>query len=377
MKSGKTASVEELQAIGRFESLRKILRTDTYVEHLDKPLAYWALPTDRRLPLAFLSRALRELLDASFDELAQTPGIGQKKMKSFVKLLARVANTDPADLPTEINDFYLGLKNPSAHDPNCSDKGFDQSAISELQWEQWRESVMRHGLGQEKLGRFASTLRSMTKVIWNSPLAAYIGYTLADIQAMKTHGKRRLNAILEVFYNLHTLVADMGSHEHLVLRIAPRLIDGVEQWVGQSLQKPGLPSNAEIFQNFVSPLLEQIRLDAPQQIVTMAENRLGVRGPITSVRQVARTMGLTRARVYQLLNEINDIMTVRWPLGRHQVYELHDKFAAEAVDVPNPPSLVQFYAAVELFYPGSRRGADGPLEKTADIPEEQSDLLEV
>ncbi len=44
---------------------------------------------------------------------------------------------------------------------------------------------------------------------------------------------------------------------------------------------------------------------------------------------------------------------------------------------PNPPSLVQFYAAVELFYPGNRRGADGPLEKTAEMPEEQNDLLEV
>ncbi|MGD0654652.1 MAG: hypothetical protein ABSA16_09930 [Thermoguttaceae bacterium] len=377
MRPVKTASVEELQAIGRFESLQKILRSETYVEHLDKPLAYWALPTDRRLPLAFLSRSLRELLGASFEELAKTPGIGQKKMKSFVKLLARVANTDPADLPTEINDFYLGLKKSSACDPNRSNTAFDPAAISELQWEQCRASVVRHGLGQEKIGRFAPSLQNITKVVWNTPLEAYIGFTLAEIQAMKTHGKRRLNAILEVFYNLHTLVANMEGHEHLALRAVPRLIDRVEQWIGQSLQKPGLPDNGEIFQNFVSPLLEQIRIDAPQQIVTMAENRLGVRGPITSVRQVARTMGLTRARVYQLLNEINDIMTVRWPLGRHQVYELRDKFAAEAVDVPNPPSLVQFHAAVELFYPGSRRGADGPLEKAADIYEEEIDLLEV
>ena len=43
---------------------------------------------------------------------------------------------------------------------------------------------------------------------------------------------------------------------------------------------------------------------------------------VTSVRQAARTMGLTRARVYQLLNEINDIMMVRWPNGRHQVSEI-------------------------------------------------------
>jgi len=377
MKSSKTASVEELQAIGHFESLRKILLSDTYIEHLDKPLAYWALPTDRRLPLAFLSRALRELLDKPFIELAQTPGIGQKKMVSFVKLLARAANTDPAELPTEIDDLYLRAKNTSASDIDCSMNGFDPATLSELQWEQWRASIVRQGLGAEKLGRLAPSLRNMTKVVWNTTLAAYANYTLAEIHAMKTHGKRRLHAILEVFYSVHTLVADMGSRGHLALRIVPRLIDQVEQWIGQSLQKPGLPSNGEIFQNFVSPLLEQIRIDAPQQIVTMAENRLGIRGPITSVRQVARSMGLTRARVYQLLNEINDIMTVRWPLGRHQVYELREKFTSEAADIPNPPSLEQFYAAVELLYPGSRRGADGPLETTAEIPEEQNDLIEV
>ena len=377
MRPSKPASVEELQVIVRFENLGKILHSETYVEHLDKPLAYWALPTDRRLPLAFLSRALRDLLDTPFEELAQTPGIGQKKMGTFVKLLARVANTDPTELPADIDDFSLGKKTAAAADPHISDNGFDKSTISELQWEQWRSSVMRHGLGHEKLGRFASSLQNLTKVIWNTPLEAYLNHTLADIQGMKTHGKQRLHAILEVFYNVHTLVANMGSREHLVLRIVPRLIDGVEQWVGQWLQKSGVPSNSEIFQYFVSPLLEQIRIDAPQQIVTMAENRLGIRGPITSVRQVARNMGLTRARVYQLLNEINDIMMVRWPLGRHQVYELHEKISTEAVDIPNPPSLIQFYAAVELFYPGNRRGADGPLEKTDEIIEDQSDLIEV
>ena len=50
MKFSKTASVEELQVISRFESLRKILLSEQYADHLKKPLAYWALPTDRRLP---------------------------------------------------------------------------------------------------------------------------------------------------------------------------------------------------------------------------------------------------------------------------------------------------------------------------------------
>ena len=74
-------------------------------------------------------------------------------------------------------------------------------------------------------------------------------------------------------------------------------------------------------------------------------------------------MGLTRARVYQLLNEINDIMIVRWPTGRHQVYELRDKLQSESAQMDQAPDLRQFYAAVELFYPGSRRGAAGPLEQ--------------
>jgi hypothetical protein len=122
-------------------------------------------------------------------------------------------------------------------------------------------------------------------------------------------------------------------------------------------------------------LLDQIRNDAPRQIVSLAENRLGIDQPITSVRQAARTMGLTRARVYQLLNEINDIITVRWPHGRHRVYELRRKLEAEAAQGSPVPDLSQFLAAVELFYPSNRRGADGPLEHASepDDPADESD----
>ena len=122
------------------------------------------------------------------------------------------------------------------------------------------------------------------------------------------------------------------------------------------------PSAQELFDRLISLLLEQVRIDATQQIASLAENRLGLSGPITSVRQAARSMGLTRARVYQLLNEINDIMAVRWPHGRHQMYELREKLLSEAKEMESPPDLQQFLAAVELFYPGSRRGAAGPLE---------------
>ncbi len=379
MKPGKTTSVEELQVISRFEGLRKILLTDQYVEHLEKPLAYWALPTDRRLPLAFLSRTLGDLLGTPFAQLSETPGIGQKKMCSFVKLLARAANTDPSELPVDVSGLKYQDDNNAA-ERNGDSNGFDPTGVSEVVWGQWRASVAQHGLDNECLGRFAPSLRSMTRVVWNTPLSAYTDRTLAEIRGMKTHGEKRVRAILEAFYSVHTLVAQMGVQKHLIVRVVPRRIDEVERWIGRMLQTPGIPSKTEIFANCIGPLLEQIRTDATRQIANLAENRLGILGPITSVRQAARAMGLTRARVYQLLNEINDILMVRWPTGRHQVYELRDKFRSEAEHAGSLAELEQFEAAIELFYPGNRRGASGPLERVAlaetEIETEEADIVE-
>jgi hypothetical protein len=374
MRNGKTVSVDELQVVSRFESLRKILLADGYAEHQDKPLAYWALPTDRRLPLAFLGRPLSDLLATPFVELSATPGIGRKKITSLVQLLARAANTNPADLPTEIFDGGFPTATDTDGDPANHD-GLDPTNISEVTWAQWRASVVRHGLGNEILGRFAPSLQNMTRVIWNTPLGAYTSSTLAEIHSMRTYGEKRIRALLEVFHAAHTLVSGMGTQEHLVVRIVPRLIDQVEQWVGRALQRPGIPPADELYAHFVRPLLAQVRIDATQQIVTLAENRLGIGGPMVSVRQAARNMGLTRARVYQLLNEINDIMMVRWPMGRHQSHELREKFQNEAAVLDEAPDLRQFHAAVELFYPGARRGAAGALEQAFELAED--DLLEI
>lgn len=369
MKGSQTSSVERLQAFSRFESLRRILTSGEYTDHLDKPLAYWALPTDRRLPLAFLGRTLEDLLNTPFDELSNTPGVGQKKIGAFVKLLARAADTDPSELPTEI------LFAPESHQAAGSDaqawngNGFDMTAVSEVVWSQWRASVVQHGLEDELLGRLAPSLQRVTRVIWNTPLRAYVGRTLMEIRAMKTHGEKRICAILEVFRGVHVLVAKMGTPNHLTVRIVPRLIDKAEQWVAVALQEPGVPGEREILENFVGPLLEQVRVDATAQIVSLAENRLGLSNPITSVRQAARSMGLTRARVYQLLNEINDIMNVRWPTGRHQAHELRAKLLSESARMDDPPDLQQFLAAVELFYPSTRRGAAGSLAQAPTTEE--------
>jgi len=66
-------------------------------------------------------------------------------------------------------------------------------------------------------------------------------------------------------------------------------------------------------------------------------------------------------------------VTLYWVRRR----ELREKYAVEMAESDSSPDLRQFHAAVELFYPGSRRGAAGPLESTFDSVEPEEELLEV
>jgi hypothetical protein len=63
-------------------------------------------------------------------------------------------------------------------------------------------------------------------------------------------------------------------------------------------------------------------------------------------------------------------------MGRHQSHELRERFQAETAD-SDRADLRQFFAAVELFYPGSRRGAAGPIEQIGEAGEPEESLLAV
>ena len=78
-----------------------------------------------------------------------------------------------------------------------------------------------------------------------------------------------------------------------------------------------------------------------------------------------------------------------------QAHELREKFRSEMAqaesgaasqsalcatgsdETDGAADLRQFHAAVELFYPGSRRGASGPVERAFEPAEEEGELLEV
>ena len=363
MKMNKVTSVEDYKIVSSFQSLRKTLLDDRFADRLEKPLAYWALPNDRRLPLAFLGRTIKDLLATPFEELSATPGIGQKKISSLVKLLSRATKDQPPAVPFGLNDLTEAKQATSSEKPRTETTQFDPATVSEALWTQWQQTVREHGLGSEILGRVAPTLQALPTVIWHTPLSQYAEHTVAEIRQLKTHGEKRMRVVLEVFHIVHGMLAGAGKSSHLTLRLVPSFIQPIENWISEAVGRPGLPSVEEIRDHLAVPLLNQIKIDAGDTIHELSESRLGIDGPPESVRQQAKRKDVTRARVYQLLEDCSRVMNVRWPEGQHALAQLEARFQA---DSSAPEAAKLFRATRELFFPGKNSLSEEESNGAAD-----------
>ena len=108
---------------------------------------------------------------------------------------------------------------------------FNPLGVSEVLWAEWRETVKRHNLGGEKLGHLAPSLQALPTVIWHTQLSEYIDLTLSDIRQLKTHGEKRVHAVLEVYYIVHAALAEADVQNHLEIRLEPKFIRPLESWI--------------------------------------------------------------------------------------------------------------------------------------------------
>jgi hypothetical protein len=343
MQVKRDASIEEYKLVGTFESLKKRLLRDKFADRIDKPLAYWALPTDRGLPLAFMGRSVRDLLETSFDELSATPGVGQKKIAGLLMLLHRATKDTPPEDP-----FGLERAGEASQQVGREGSSFNPAVVSEALWAEWRETVKRHHLGQLKLGRVAPTLQALPTVIWNSPLEDYADLSLAEIRHLKTHGEKRICAVMEVFWAVHATLGRSASPVYVDVDMIPRFVRPVERWIAAALAAGTLPGISEVRESLAALLLEQLKVDAGPTVWRLASDRLGMEGRAHSVRSQAKQMGVTRARVYQLLEECSKVMTVRWAEGEYLLAPLVDRYSQECRDSSTAKLL---FATVDLFFP--------------------------
>ena len=254
----------------------------------------------------------------------------------------------------------IGAAEERLHRGHTHEDAFDPGAVSELHWQQWRETAKRNGIGYEKLGHLAVTLEALPTVIWTTPLSDCFDYTLAQMRRLKTHGEKRVSAVLEVFFVVHQILGAANSKSHLTLRLIPKFIRPIEQCISEWMLRSADLTNAMVRQHLAIPLVEQVQIDCGKAIARLVEERLGLHGASQSVKSQAKRLGVTRARVYQLLEQCAMAMEVRWPEGRSQLVALLEKVSSDSTDDAKPELLD---SVVELMFPpaeseGAFRDAD-------------------
>ncbi len=348
----KAISNDRYRLVGTYERLRKALLSQPDDGRLDRALSYWVLPTDRRLPIAFLDRSLRDLLGRPIDELMATPGVGQKKVLGFFDLLKRAAKAASPDAP-----FGLALNEAKTAKAVAPTVGFDAAIVSEALWTHWCDTVHRFALGPEKLGRLAPSLQSLPTVIWHTRLEDYSDRSLAQIRRLRTHGEKRVNAVLEVFCTVHEALATATLQENVDVVIVPRFLPPLVRWLNETICQSELPTVEELCERVVKPLVAQIKIDIGDQVAELAANRLSLDQNSPSVKQQAAKLGVTRARVYQLLEDCGRVMDVRWPEGRWLLAPLTSRFGSV-----RPEAIGLMHGICDLFYPLER-----PALTTANV----------
>ena len=323
MNSANAALTNQFSLMSQFDDVCDQLSADNNIDCLQKPISHWARQGDRRLPYALLRHTVCELINTPFVDLSSTPGIGPKKITSLLVLLNR-ALTDRGPKTSSV---------VAEEAPTRSKEVFDADTVSESAWEDWRATVRRRGLENQMLGQLTPTLRDLPTVIWATMLGEYLNYTLADLHDLKTHGQKRIQTVLEVFYIVHSVFQEVGSHPKFSIVLQPSFVQSVEQWIQCELENDRIPKINDLRENLMLPLLNQIQVDGGDTVHQLASGRLGIETEPESVRSQAERLDVTRARIYQQLETCAEIMRIRWPAGRHWMAELAGKLDSLDADV--------------------------------------------
>ncbi|MEX0819804.1 MAG: hypothetical protein WD070_09415, partial [Pirellulaceae bacterium] len=207
---------------------------------------------------------------------------------------------------------------------------FQPDLVSQVMWSEWQETVRQRQLQDETLGRLVPSLRMLPTEMWTKPLGDYLRYTIDELRSLKAHGEKRVTAVLEVFHIVHGLLGSSSRSTRVAVQLMPAFVPPIEQWLYGVLSSDEPPTAQDIRQHLILPLLNQIERDAGETVHRLAAGRLGVEAFPEGVRDQSLELGVTRARIYQLLETCGQVMLVRWPEGRWMLKLLIQKAQSHA-----------------------------------------------
>jgi hypothetical protein len=333
------------------ESICLRLRQPEYSAVWKRPLADWVQRSDRRLPIPFLDSLIGELIHIPFTTLSQTASIGPKKLNVLVTLLRRAAAAQDA-APAEDNQEVKIQLNGSA-------EAFKPDLVTEVMWEKWRETVRRFDLGELLLGSVARSLSRLPTVLWATPLSSYLDQSLSQLRAQKTYGRKRVAVVLEVFHDVHQVLSGGTPSPVLNIEVKSSFARRLELWLRDKRQSESATTE-ELIACLIEPLLTQLQLDSGDIFVELVRERIGVGADLLSVRQQSQRHKVTRARIYQMLDECSAVMAVRWPSGKCQLRSYEDYLLSRASG--NEATIALLRKVSELFYPQEYEAVERHLQ---------------
>ena len=166
---------------------------------------------------------------------------------------------------------------------------------------------------------------------------------------MKTHGEKRVAVVLEVFHTIHDMLDHIDPQGDLAVRLAPRTIVAAEEWMAEA-RTPLVSAGARRDRAATGRADRAAAGDRRRRHRGQARPRPAWASALNaeSVRNQSKSLGVTRARVYQMLEECHNVMSIRWPDGRRQL----DEFAQWLDENYASAEAANLLASLrELLYP--------------------------
>lgn len=309
------------------------LKNSSASNYGDIPLLRWVQPEDRGVPFALVRQPVGTLLNSSFEQLADTPGVGLRKLAMLIELLERVRESSC--------DGSTLAMNSNRH-PTMTSKQKTSSLSKRSQWLKDVAAIRRAGLEDVPLGRLAPSLIAIPRSLWETPLSRFTALEYESLFSIPYFGPRRIESVISIVGDTAHIAGQARGSDPLDELVLTPQIQKAQCYLGSWIQSGKKLIYEAVVRELVGTLMEQLAVDNGRRAVVVACHLLNVpleREYATNGIDVCGIEEMSRPRISQIKNDIYEIFKIRWP----QRKDLLDAAIAKAIDLKVDSRIVSLF----------------------------------